>query len=358
MPTRIQKPRLAFLNRPCARGEIVREDLRRRCRENAGNCRPKRDRKRRTCHRLGSISKDPIGFAAGDVNQYRYVGNGPTNATDPSGLAEWDKGGHHVIPRAIYTKYRRYFRIEAYKYAKGATINPVHYVHNYDPWLGVKHSSYSEAVGKLLKEYKSQYSPNCRLTEKQVENFAKFLLGEQKLAKLSHMTDEIATVRTWMKGFLESIAHAEFLKEIDGSLKAEEMKDIVKKLVNEGKSLDDIPRLSRPLRTFRGLSKSARYAKYMRFVKMAGPALAALGAMSSTQQAVACEGPLAERNGDLPVHTRIVLQLGYDSVFGDVVEEYILYPAASKWSDFWANLFGLGGESKKSRQIHDELRRY
>jgi RHS repeat-associated protein len=32
------------------------------------------------------ISKDPIGFAAGDVNQYRYVGNGPTNATDPSGL--------------------------------------------------------------------------------------------------------------------------------------------------------------------------------------------------------------------------------------------------------------------------------
>jgi RHS repeat-associated protein len=31
------------------------------------------------------ISKDPIGFAAGDVNQFRYVGNGPTNATDPSG---------------------------------------------------------------------------------------------------------------------------------------------------------------------------------------------------------------------------------------------------------------------------------
>jgi hypothetical protein len=37
---------------------------------------------------LGSISQDPIGFAAGDVNQYRYVGNGPTNATDPSGLAD------------------------------------------------------------------------------------------------------------------------------------------------------------------------------------------------------------------------------------------------------------------------------
>jgi hypothetical protein len=91
MPTRIQKPRLAFLNRPCARGGIVREDSRRRCGGIAGNCRPKCNRERRRCHRLGSISKDPIGFAAGDVNQYRYVGNGPTNATDPSGLEEKQK---------------------------------------------------------------------------------------------------------------------------------------------------------------------------------------------------------------------------------------------------------------------------
>ncbi len=34
------------------------------------------------------ISKDPIGFEAGDANLYRYVGNGPTNATDPSGLEQ------------------------------------------------------------------------------------------------------------------------------------------------------------------------------------------------------------------------------------------------------------------------------
>ena len=32
------------------------------------------------------ISEDPIGFAAGDTNISRYVGNGATNATDPSGL--------------------------------------------------------------------------------------------------------------------------------------------------------------------------------------------------------------------------------------------------------------------------------
>jgi RHS repeat-associated protein len=32
------------------------------------------------------LSEDPIGFAAGDGNLYRYVGNGPVNGTDPSGL--------------------------------------------------------------------------------------------------------------------------------------------------------------------------------------------------------------------------------------------------------------------------------
>lgn len=34
------------------------------------------------------ISEDPLGFAAGDTNVQRYVGNSPTNATDPSGLQE------------------------------------------------------------------------------------------------------------------------------------------------------------------------------------------------------------------------------------------------------------------------------
>jgi RHS repeat-associated protein len=32
------------------------------------------------------MTKDPIGFNAGDVNLYRYVNNNPVNFTDPSGL--------------------------------------------------------------------------------------------------------------------------------------------------------------------------------------------------------------------------------------------------------------------------------
>lgn len=34
------------------------------------------------------VSKDPLGYDAGDANLYRYVGNGPTNGTDPSGFFE------------------------------------------------------------------------------------------------------------------------------------------------------------------------------------------------------------------------------------------------------------------------------
>ena len=34
------------------------------------------------------MSQDPLGFAAGDGNLYRYVAGNPTTATDPSGTIE------------------------------------------------------------------------------------------------------------------------------------------------------------------------------------------------------------------------------------------------------------------------------
>jgi RHS repeat-associated protein len=40
--------------------------------------------------------QDPIGFAAGDANLYRYVNNSPTNATDPTG-----KKGFEIINKGI-----------------------------------------------------------------------------------------------------------------------------------------------------------------------------------------------------------------------------------------------------------------
>ncbi|MBL8818315.1 MAG: RHS repeat-associated core domain-containing protein [Planctomyces sp.] len=48
------------------------------------------------------VSEDPIGFAAGDANPRRYVGNSMPNAVDPSGFREpaawkgiWISGNHN-----------------------------------------------------------------------------------------------------------------------------------------------------------------------------------------------------------------------------------------------------------------------
>jgi RHS repeat-associated protein len=46
------------------------------------------------------LSEDPLGFAAGDTNLSRYVGNGPTNYTDPTGLIfPWI--GEDVSPKPL-----------------------------------------------------------------------------------------------------------------------------------------------------------------------------------------------------------------------------------------------------------------
>ncbi|MCE9588884.1 MAG: RHS repeat-associated core domain-containing protein [Verrucomicrobia bacterium] len=36
------------------------------------------------------LQTDPIRFQAGDINIYRYVGNGPVNGIDPSGECQWE----------------------------------------------------------------------------------------------------------------------------------------------------------------------------------------------------------------------------------------------------------------------------
>ncbi len=45
------------------------------------------------------LSEDPIEFDGGDANLMRYVGNNPTNATDPSGL-EAKKNGNDLFEEA------------------------------------------------------------------------------------------------------------------------------------------------------------------------------------------------------------------------------------------------------------------
>jgi RHS repeat-associated protein len=48
--------------------------------------------------------RDPLGLAAGDPNEYRFVGNDPTDATDPSGLeGPWADNWHHLLPKQVFT---------------------------------------------------------------------------------------------------------------------------------------------------------------------------------------------------------------------------------------------------------------
>jgi hypothetical protein len=53
--------------------------------------------------------QDPIGFSAGDGNLYRYVGNGPTNYTDPSGLVDtsgFDQKKGTTVGSVIMVRYK------------------------------------------------------------------------------------------------------------------------------------------------------------------------------------------------------------------------------------------------------------
>ena len=46
--------------------------------------------------------EDPAGFAAGDADLHRYVGNDSTGRTDPSGLVDVPSHWHHRIPKALF----------------------------------------------------------------------------------------------------------------------------------------------------------------------------------------------------------------------------------------------------------------
>lgn len=53
------------------------------------------------------ISKDPISFAGGDTNLYRYVGNNPVNWIDPSGLWRSPAGIYDEAAKDAKSKFPR-----------------------------------------------------------------------------------------------------------------------------------------------------------------------------------------------------------------------------------------------------------
>jgi hypothetical protein len=82
------------------------------------------------------VQRDPIGFAAGDNNMYRFVGNGPTGAVDPSGLAEgynsineWLTG---PVPQLSQADIEQIEQLERMLRARPSQPSPTGFV----PWQG------------------------------------------------------------------------------------------------------------------------------------------------------------------------------------------------------------------------------
>jgi len=110
------------------------------------------------------ISQNPIGFAAGDANLYRYVGNGPTNERDPSGLIG---DGHHLIPRSLWNLFPSHvttvFDFNKIGEDFGARLrNDYFKVHDYGEVNGILHSEYNAAVREELAKFEDEIGRSAK----------------------------------------------------------------------------------------------------------------------------------------------------------------------------------------------------
>lgn len=117
------------------------------------------------------LSQDPIGFQAGDPNLYRYVGNSPTNFTDPSGLHK----GHHIVvgpirrlgPKAAF---------DVFDSLDARITNEFYKSHKYDWFGGIHHSEYNCAVIKEFEEFVKKNGINPKkMSADQAKDFVSHL---------------------------------------------------------------------------------------------------------------------------------------------------------------------------------------
>jgi RHS repeat-associated protein len=74
------------------------------------------------------LSQDPISFAGGDANLYRYVGNGPTNASDPSGLFPVGDENEQQTPEPVWDANGKKILYDFSATRRGGFIEGVYYV--------------------------------------------------------------------------------------------------------------------------------------------------------------------------------------------------------------------------------------
>jgi len=97
------------------------------------------------------ISVDPKGFAAGDVNLRRYVGNGPASGVDPSGMEEKPTFQQLATPKYYWSEFER--NVDETRRAFGAVPAAT-----YQQFKGELHGIRSDFLGSNLVNIDKQFS--------------------------------------------------------------------------------------------------------------------------------------------------------------------------------------------------------
>jgi hypothetical protein len=116
------------------------------------------------------LTEDPTELDGRDYNFTRYVGNSPTNATDPSGLLE--EPGHHFLPAAVVKRFLDRLTDEALWVAAGFRTGPIA-DHKYDK----AHREFSRLAERELDRFiRENVGKEGKLTGDQMMEFINRLI--------------------------------------------------------------------------------------------------------------------------------------------------------------------------------------
>ncbi|HEX4143894.1 MAG TPA: hypothetical protein VHY91_10200 [Pirellulales bacterium] len=140
--------------------------------------------------------------------------------------------GHHWVPQGVFKPLKDRMTQDAFDIFMLGTESTGAYNHAFDPWKGVKHREYSEAMAELLKDWIAK--TGNKLEAKEASQFLSWIAtGECKdgefLAKHKALFD---TVFKWRSGFNQSIVIAARAAEINPTLTPAELKAIAQQVVN------------------------------------------------------------------------------------------------------------------------------
>jgi RHS repeat-associated protein len=156
-------------------------------------------------------SEDPLGFAAGDTNLSRYVGNGPTNATDPSGMEE--VRGHHYFPQ----KYLKLFYSEGLITEDAFYLGMGYVTGDLKTHVNNKaHDIYSTRVAILFQKYANK--KNCPIDVEEMKVFI----------------DKVADGKHPVTGKIDDVLRHYFKTEIKSNLRKAADNDVLEEILKRG----------------------------------------------------------------------------------------------------------------------------